>query len=77
VPAIALEGSIDVSGALVLDSIADLAALRAAHESGQPIVVRATTINEVKAALARPEVACTLVPSEDLLDLDLRKLTYG
>ena len=41
------------------------------------IVVRAATTEQVKAALARPEVACTLVPSEDLLDLDLRKLTYG
>jgi hypothetical protein len=77
VPAIALEGTIDVEGALVLDSIADLVALREAHDTGVPIVVRAATIEEVKAALARPEVACTLVPSEELLDLDLRKLTYG
>lgn len=77
VPAIALEGTIDIGGALVVDSVADLAALRDAHDTGVPIVVRATTVDEVKAALARPEVACTLVPSEDLLDLDLRKLTYG
>ena len=77
VPAIALEGTIDVGGALVLDSIDDLATLRQAHDTGIPIVVRATTIAQVQAALARPEVACTLVPSETLLDLDLRKLTYG
>ena len=77
VPAIALEGTIDVDDALVLDSIADLAALRDAHDAGVPIVVRATTIEQVKAALARPEVACAIVPSADLLDLDLRKLTYG
>ena len=77
VPAIALEGTIDIEGALVLESVADLAALRQAHDSGIPIVVRAATIEDVKAALARPEVACTLVPSQDLLDLDLRKLTYG
>ena len=77
VPAIALEGTIDVEGALVLDSVADLTALREAHDTGIPIVVRATTIEQVRAALARPEVACTLVPSEELLDLDLRKLTYG
>ena len=77
VPAIALEGTIAVEGALVLDSVADLTALREAHDTGIPIVVRATTIEQVKAALARPEVACTLVPSEELLDLDLRKLTYG
>jgi len=33
----------------------------------------------VKAALAHPEVASALVPAErrDLLDLDLRELTYG
>jgi hypothetical protein len=77
VPAIALEGTIDIDGALVLDSVADLAALRAAHDRGVPIVVRAASVAAVKEALARPEVACTLVPSEDLLDLDLRKLTYG
>ena len=77
VPAIALEGSIDVDGALVLDSVADLTALREAHDTGIPIVVRATTIEQVKQALARPEVACTLVPSDELLGLDLRKLTYG
>jgi hypothetical protein len=77
VPAIALDGTIDLEGALVLDSVDDLVALQVAHDSGRPIVVRATTVVEVKAALARPEVSCTLVPSEDLLDLDLRKLTYG
>jgi hypothetical protein len=77
VPAIALEGTIDVDGALVVDSVADLGALQEAHDTGIPIVVRATTVEEVKAALARPEVACTLVSSEDLLGLDLRKLTYG
>jgi hypothetical protein len=77
VPALALEGTIDLEGALVLDSVGDLAALRTAHDSGVPIVVRATTVEQVKAALARPEVSCALVPSEDLLDLDLRKLTYG
>ncbi len=77
VPAIALEGTLDLDGALVLDSITDLAALREAHDTGVPIVVRAATIDDVRAALARPEVACTLVPSEDLLGLDLRKLTYG
>ena len=54
-----------------------VAALREAHGSGVPIVVRAANADQVKAALARPEVACTLVPSEDLLDLDLRRLTYG
>ena len=33
----------------------------------------------MKAALARPEVACVLVPDSkrELLDLDLTELTYG
>ncbi len=31
----------------------------------------------VKAALARPEVASVLVPTEKLLTLDLTALTYG
>ena len=77
VPAIALEGEVDTEGALVLESIDDLGALRDAHDKGIPIVVRAATAEHVRAALARPEVACALVPSADLLELDLRKLTYG
>jgi hypothetical protein len=41
--------------------------------------VQASTVEDVKTALARPEVACVLVPPSrrDLLDLDLRELTYG
>jgi hypothetical protein len=31
----------------------------------------------VKAALARPEVACALVSDPALLELDLTELTYG
>jgi len=77
VPAIALEGTIDLAGALVLDSVEDDAALREAHARGVPVVVRASTPEQVKAALARPEVACALVPSAELLGLDLRQLTYG
>jgi hypothetical protein len=77
VPELALEGSLDVEGALVLDDVADLAQLRAAHEAGTPVVVRAATAEAVRAALARPEVAVALVTDEALLDLDLRELTYG
>ena len=77
VPEIALEGSIDLEGALVLDSAEDVARLQAAHEQGTPIVVRAATADAVKRALARPEVACALVTDPVLLDLDLRSLTYG
>ncbi len=79
VPEIALEGELDVADALVLDDVSDDAALRDAHEAGRPVVVRAATPDAVKEALARPEVASVLVPpgQRDLLDLDLRRLTYG
>ena len=75
VPEIALEDEFDVEGALVLDAWED-----AAHqdfEAGRPIVVRAHSAEEVKAALAHPEVAAVLVRDRSLLDLDLVKMTYG
>jgi hypothetical protein len=75
VPEIALEGEIDVEGALVLDAWQDEA--HAAFERGQPIVVRAGSAEEVKAALAHPEVACVLVRDPTLVELDLVKMTYG
>ncbi len=77
VPELALDGSLDVSDALVLDDVSDLDALRAAHEAGTPVVVRAGSAEQVKTALARPEVAVVLVPTEELLALDLTELTYG
>ena len=77
VPERALEGTLDVEGALLLDDVSDDARLRDAHEQGTPVVVRATTPDEVKAALARPEVASVLVPTGELLELDLTELTYG
>jgi hypothetical protein len=77
VPEIALEGSLDLEGALVLDGASDLEAIRAAHEAGTPVVVRASTADEVLAALSRGEVACALVADESLLSLDLAELTYG
>jgi hypothetical protein len=77
VPEIALEGSLDLEGALVLDDVADLEAIRTAHEAGTPVVVRASTAEEVLAALSRGEVACALVSDESLLSLDLAELTYG
>jgi hypothetical protein len=76
VPELALEGSIELEGALVLDSVADVARLRDAHERGIPVVVRAASAEAVKAALARPEVACAVVTEPALLALDLRALTY-
>ncbi len=77
VPAIALEGSVDLDGALVVDSVDDHDSLHAAHEAGQPVVARAADATGVKAALARPEVSCVLVSDPALLDLDLPELTYG
>lgn len=77
VPELALEGSLDVGGALVLDDVGDDACLREAHAQGTPVVVRAGTPAGIKAALARPEVATVLVPTEELLELDLTELTYG
>jgi len=77
VPELALEGSLELEGALVLDDVDDDARLRQAHASGTPVVVRAATPGAVKAALARPEVASVLVPTEELLSLDLTSLTYG
>ena len=77
VPEVALEGTIDVEGALVLDDVSDLERIRKAHLEGRPVVVRAMTTDEVISALARGEVACVLVRDESLLELDLSELTYG
>ena len=77
VPAIALEGTLDVEGALVVDDVDDVDALRAAHEAGTPVVTRAATAAEVKRALSRPEVSCVLVSDPALLELDLAEITYG
>jgi hypothetical protein len=79
VPEIAVEGELETDDALVLDDVSDDAALKAAQEEGRPVVVRAQSPEDVKAALARPEVASVLVPEtrRELLDLDLTELTYG
>jgi len=77
VAAIALEGTIDLDGALVVDAVDDDETLRAAHAAGRPVVARAHDAAGVTLALARPEVACALVTDPALLDLDLPELTYG
>ncbi len=77
VPEIALEGELDVEGALVLDSVDDEGALREAHDAGRPVAIRCATAADVKRALARPEVASALVTDPQLLELDLTELTYG
>jgi hypothetical protein len=79
VPEISVEGELELGEALVLDDVSDEAALKQAHEKGRPVVVRAPSAEAVKTALARPEVACVVVPESkrDLLELDLTELTYG
>ena len=76
-PQIAVEGEIEFpADPLVLDELDD-ARLREAHDEGTPVVVRADTEEKVLAALARPEVACVLVPDPKLLEIDLIEATYG
>jgi hypothetical protein len=81
VPEIAAEGDplVPLGDALVLEGVENEAQLREAHEAGRPVVVRAESPESIVAALKRPEVATVLVPADrpDLLDLDLRELTYG
>jgi hypothetical protein len=81
VPEIAVEGdpAVPVAEALVVDDLADTEALREAHRAGRPVVARADSPEAVQAALARPEVCSVLVPADrpELLELDLRRLTYG
>jgi len=79
VPEIAVEGDVELDDALVLEDVSDEKLLKEAHEAGRPVVVRADSPEAVRNALARPEVACVLVPEakRELLDLDLTELTYG
>jgi hypothetical protein len=79
VPEIAVEGELDVDGALVVNDVSDETELHVAHEHGTPVVVRARSAQEIKDALSHPEVSTVLVPpgQRELLDLDLRELTYG
>jgi hypothetical protein len=77
VPQLALEGEIEFPAEpLVVDELDD-AQLRKAHEEGTPVVIRADSEEKVLAALARPEVACVLVPDRRLLEIDLIRATYG
>jgi len=77
VPEIALEGTVDLEGALVLEDVPDVRAIHDAHHAGTPVVVRCTTAEEVHAALSLGPVACALVRDEALLSLDLAGMTYG
>ncbi len=79
VPELAVEGELPLDDALVLDDVSDDAKLRQAHADGTPVVVRANSPEQIVAALKRPEVASVLVPQDhpELVELDLRELTYG
>jgi len=81
VPELAIEGDplVPLEEALVLDDVSDDAGLRQAHAEGTPVVVRADSPAKILTALKRPEVASVLVPEDhpELLELDLRELTYG
>ncbi len=77
VPAIVLEGTLDLSEALVLNDVSDRDAIHCAHHTGTPVVVRCSSADEVHAALSLGPVACALVTDESLLSLDLAEMTYG
>jgi hypothetical protein len=77
VPAIVLEGTLDLAGALVLDNVSDVAAIHHAHHAGTPVIVRCSSAEEVHAALSLGPVACALVTDKSLLSLDLAEMTYG
>ncbi len=76
VPEIALRGEVELDDALVLETLDD-AALRDAHAHGRPVAMVVRTPEELKAALARPEVSTAVVDDPALLDVDLTELTYG
>jgi hypothetical protein len=76
---IVVDGEVDLpEDALLLDEL-DAEALRDAFDRGRPVIVRAGTADDVRAALARPEVSCVVIPVDrrELTELDLRSLTYG
>jgi hypothetical protein len=80
VPELAVEGETEFpADPLVFEDVSDVDKLREAFDQGAPVVVRADSAEKILAALARPEVACVLVPAEkrELLDIDLVELTYG
>jgi RNase P/RNase MRP subunit p30 len=81
VPELAVEGdpAVPADEALVLDGVEDVQPIVEAFAAGRPVVVRASSPEDVRAALARPEVAAVLVPEDrrELPELDLTELTYG
>ena len=79
VPELAAEGDVDVGRRARRRRRRRRGGAARAFDAGTPVVVRAASPEAVKAALARPEVSCVVVPADraDLLGLDLTELTYG
>ena len=77
-PEIALDGELDLEGALILDSVDDEEALREAHDAGRPVVVRAADGSRRQAgARAAQRSPRPSSPSPPCSSLDLTELTYG
>ena len=53
----------DVSEALVVDDLGDTERCERAFEAGTPVAVRASSAQEIKAALTRPEVVMRADPA--------------
>jgi hypothetical protein len=79
VPEIAVEGELELPADVLWAEDSTDDEITTAHAAGRPVAAHASTPEQVKEALARPQVACVLVPDEkrELLDLDLTQLTYG
>ena len=73
------EAGVLTAEALVVEDVTNVAALTEAHQAGRPVVARADSAEAVQRALARPEICSVIVPADrpELLELDLRRLTYG
>ena len=78
VPEIAVEGEIELEGALVLDDVADEARSARRTPPARPVVVRAADPESVAPGRwPRGRVRPRPTDRRDLLDLDLRRITYG
>ena len=77
VPEIVAEGELELPAGLLWAEETTDEEVKAAHAAGRPVAAHASSPEDVKAALARPEVACALVTDPALLELDLTELTYG
>ena len=76
-PQIALEGTIDLEEALVLDDVSDLAAIHAAHEQASPSSSAHPRSRESTPRSRSARSPARLVADPSFLELDLPQLTYG